>query len=528
MNNTALAILRISSHRQKDGISHETQEKEIREYAKEHEVEVVKFAPILESAKDWERREKYQSLIQWALDNKVRHIIWYMADREARNFTDYERMEKLIRQDRIEIHYVRERKRLHSKSPAFDFSMREIEVWRDKQLSRTISVKTGDAMTAKAEAGWFPQNHAPLGYVHKKLTDDTGKERKRGTIIVPDPNQRNVKLVQRIFELRAAGESMGSIRQKVIYEGLVSPERVKTFHKSYIEKILKNTFYAGRFKWRGKEYEGKHALIIPRATLAKVQGAIYGKRKNIELNEFNLFGHGWMTCAECGCFIVYERKKTRFHYYHCANSKGVHPSLRGLNVSLENLWRQFESLIDQISISPELAEKIAKEFNRNDAQALRVVHQEIQDKQLLLKANEQKEDELYGDFKKGLLDEMAYHRMVKRTRDEKNQLLADIEKAQGVLMSDMSENVESALELASTAKSLWNSRSPFERKEFLEIISSNRRMSGVTVEFTLRKLFKVISEMKKNKEWRPDMDDLRKALILPNTPNIANPKGLVP
>jgi len=118
-----------------------------------------------------------------------------MTDREVRNFTDLEKMEKLILSDRIVVHYVRDRRQLPKYNALSDFSTREIEAWRDKQLSRTINVKVNDAMRDKTERGWFPSNHLPLGYALKKLLDEDGKEHKRGAIVVADPDAKKVRQV---------------------------------------------------------------------------------------------------------------------------------------------------------------------------------------------------------------------------------------------------------------------------------------------------------------------------------------------
>ncbi len=54
----------------------------------------------------------------------------------------------------------------------------------------------------KAEQGWFPYRHTPLGYVHQKDKDAYGKPIKGTAKIVRDPNPKNVEQVNREFELR--------------------------------------------------------------------------------------------------------------------------------------------------------------------------------------------------------------------------------------------------------------------------------------------------------------------------------------
>lgn len=223
-NNLGFAFVRRSWYGQEDNSSAMVQEKEIRQYCERNGIELVRLENMIESAKDSDFRNKFHAAVQWALKNKIRHFLYYMTDREVRNFTDLEKMEKLILSDRIVVHYVRDNRQLHRFSAPSDFSHREIDAWRDKQLSRTISVKVIDAMRDKAERGWFPSNHVPLGYALKKQMDEDGREKKRGAIVVPHPNSKRVLQAQLEFQYRAQGLSYEEIRRKIIDH----PDRILT------------------------------------------------------------------------------------------------------------------------------------------------------------------------------------------------------------------------------------------------------------------------------------------------------------
>jgi DNA invertase Pin-like site-specific DNA recombinase len=325
-NKKGLMIVRRSSKGQEDNFSADVQEKGIHEYCSQNGIEVVKIVNIIESAKDSSARKKYHAAVDWALQNKVRHILYYMTDREVRNFTDLESMEKLILKDLIVVHYVRDRRQLHRGSPPSDFSTREIEAWRDKQLSRTISVKVNDAMREKAGQGWYPSNHLPLGYTLQKARDEFGKELKRGSIVVRDPDEKRVRWVKMEFELRAKGFSFEAIRKAVIDADLLPLAKVKEYRVSAIEKRVKNPFYEGRFFWQGVEYKGKHELIITPSIFAAAQRKnLRGFKPRILSGEGGFFAGGWLHCGECGCQIVYDPKtkvlitsgkRVTFHYYH--------------------------------------------------------------------------------------------------------------------------------------------------------------------------------------------------------------------
>lgn len=238
-NKKSIAIVRVSSKRQEGNSSHEIQEDKIRRYCSDNGLELVEIRKIVESAKRSDFRKKYSDAIHFALSKKVFHILFYMNDREARNLTDSEKNEILVREGKVVIHYVNDNKVFHQNSSSSDFLSRDINAVMNKNFSRVLGEKVNDSMRKKASDGWYPGNHPPLGYIHQKQVDAYGKIQKRGTIIVPDPDPRRRRQVQREFELRAQGLSIELIREKVIAEGLVERLKIPQYSKHGIESRLK-------------------------------------------------------------------------------------------------------------------------------------------------------------------------------------------------------------------------------------------------------------------------------------------------
>ena len=117
-NKSAIAILRVSSRKQADNTSHDGQEREVLAYAKANGLiiaENCKFR-ISESAKNSDDRKQYKQAIRYALKNRIRHVLFYMSDRESRNLTDLEDNEKLVKLDKLVIHHVQDRRVFHAGS----------------------------------------------------------------------------------------------------------------------------------------------------------------------------------------------------------------------------------------------------------------------------------------------------------------------------------------------------------------------------------------------------------------------------
>ena len=271
-NNNTLIIIRRSGYGQKENTSGETQLREINEYAVKHGLNIVQTESIIETAFKRKDRKKFHALIQKALVENTRHILFFWSSREARNLTDIEENDELIRAGKIIIHYVSENKVYWKNTPDADFTYRELNAVMNKSESRSKSSMLKAALRTKALAGWWPYRHTTLGYVHQKDRDRFGNAIKGTARIALDPIEANVELVRREFLLRAQGHSYDDIRAKNLDEGFVPADLKKTYSRHAIEVRLKNQFYWGRFKLTDDPgvYDGKHEIIIPTKVLKAV------------------------------------------------------------------------------------------------------------------------------------------------------------------------------------------------------------------------------------------------------------------
>lgn len=269
-NNKAIAIVRVSSAKQKDGISHSAQEQAVHDHCIENDLKLEKIYKIVESASSSKNRKQYSEAIREAVKNKIGNVLFYMLDRETRNLKDLEENEDLIRHGVFAIHYVRENLILNQDSSDSDFLMRDITGAMNKNQIRNLKTKVIDAMVRKAELGWYPSNNVPMGYVNTN-ENEFGAKVRRGGIIKLDENINNRKIVLREFELRAQGLSFEAIRDQIRSENLLTPKKSLSYKGGAIERRIKNPFYRGRFYWRGELYEGKHELFIPKDLIKKLK-----------------------------------------------------------------------------------------------------------------------------------------------------------------------------------------------------------------------------------------------------------------
>jgi hypothetical protein len=218
---------------------------------------------------------------------------------------------------------------------------------------------------------------------------------------------------------------------------------------------------------------------------------------------------GWLRCS-CGCHIVYD-PKTKFnrkngtsktyHYYHCANGKKAHDSLRGLNVTNDQIWLQLGSVIDDITISPEFAKDIADALNQVETKAHATTKKQIEQFKLLEADLQSKEDKLMDMRLSGEIDRETFDLTLKRIRIERRNYTGQIEVLQLSLTSAVLETTKSILELAKNAKSIWSSVSATEKKKVLDMILSNPILDGVNVRFKIKKPFELLVQMASDINW---------------------------
>lgn len=182
-------------------------------------------------------------------------------------------------------------------------------------------------------------------------------------------------MIQREFELRTQGRSYEQIKEENVRDGIVPFGILKSYHRSSIERRLKNPLYWGFFHLNGdpRRYEGRHELFIPKNILKVVKAINDGNYRECQ----NVVGtssplDGWLWChhPECQRKITFDPKpktlkgtgeKVVYQYLRCSNSRKIHEKLK--HIQEGDVMRQFEPAVDLLSITQQFAEDIRKALN---------------------------------------------------------------------------------------------------------------------------------------------------------------------
>lgn len=496
----AVIINRVSDRRQKEGYSLDAQQRHGTEYARSKGYNVLHQFTFQETASKQSQRKKFNEVLKFVddyPDEKTLALVVEKSDRLGRNHRDKEIIQELYQEGKIEVHLYKEGRVFSRTSNATDIFIDDIMTSVGKYASMNIAREAIKGMREKSEQGWYPVK-APLGYLNHKPTGE------RHSIIVPDSNTRHI--VVSIFEMRDQGMSYEAVRLKIL-ESPSLPTKLKGRfrHKSSIEQLLKLPFYGGKFCWKGEWYEGKHELIVPQNLFRRVQKTFRepGRRKNQKMGLFT----GWIKC-ECGCSVTYDPKTKhvkstgetkQYDYYRCSNAKQSH--LKLIYVAEDKMLNDLGNAVDKITITDDLAKDIAN--------ALDVVHHRVGEARKRdivsymagLKALENAEDRIYDDHRNELLDVEGYKRQIQRIREERERFTLLMAQAQRDIDGAYLTTAKKVLELATSAKTLWMSRTAEEKRDFLEKILSNRVFDAPSVRYEMKKPFRILSEMASSSNW---------------------------
>ena len=420
-NTRAMLVCRISDRKQKDGVSLDAQQHLQERYAREAGLTVASVASFQESAKKSTLRSQFHAAIAKARAQGVKHLVFYVWDRIARNFTDAEILEEMVREGEIVIHIACGGTVLHEDSDDSEFFLFDISIAHAKQDNRARKSKTIDGMEQRCRNGWYP-SRPPTFYWQDPDLDEHGRPKKRGsTVAGPTPEGR--RLVRREMDLHLKGYSLDRIRETCLGEQLVPPNMIPS-------------------------------------------------------------------------------------YYRCADGKRVHVDggERQVNVREEDILDALGEAVERIAIDDFIAEAIAHALNVTHREAKAARSKAAETYRAELQALDQKENTLVDVLTSGNIDAETFSRQQRRVRAERDALFDKLREADAMIDDGYLVTAHRVLELAKSARTLWNGRSAQEKCELLEKLVCNPRLEGRTVRYDLQKSFAALAQMRGEEGWRPRRD----------------------
>jgi site-specific DNA recombinase len=481
----AVIYARVSSREQeREGYSIPAQRKLLAEYARLRGFRVQQEFIDVESAKNPGRKEFGAMLRLLQADAHCRTVLVEKTDRLYRNRTDSIAFEELIENRSVEIHLVKEGRVIAKDSRSQDKFMHDIHVAVAKHYSENLREEGKKGMREKAEEGIYP-SRPPFGYKNNPATRS----------IEVDPQRAPV--LRRIFELYASGQhSLTTLRQAILRE------RGVLICRAYLEIILKNPFYIGRFNWQGIEYKGTHEPLVPPELFQQVQDTFVGRNKP-KYRKHNFAFAGLLTCAHDGCTVTTELQKGRYVYYRCSHGRGKCelPYMREQDVSD---W--LGELLKQINVPETIARTVVDSLQADLSRSEQKRQEEMAALRQRLAAVRTRMDQLYEDKLDGKLTEEFWVRKQAEYSDQERSLETALSSLNRPITSERVLTVARTFELAQKAHSLYLTRNHAERGQLLKSVLLNCATDGVSLWPKYRKPFDLIFQRAKNEEWSGRVD----------------------
>jgi site-specific DNA recombinase len=351
MINYFLYCRKSSEEEERQILSIEAQLEELRQYAGQNGITIIREYTESQSAKA-PGRPVFNAMVAEIEKGVASGIIAWHPDRLARNSIDGGKIVYLVDTGKI----------VSLKFPTFWFEptpqgkfMLSVAFGQAKYYTDNLRENILRGIRQKLRRGEF-SGKAPLGYFN---------EPRLRTI---EPNTKTFFKVKKVLVLFANGcYSLTAIQDKMFVLGFKAKDK-KPLHLSTIKSVLTNPFYYGYFLHKGELYQGSHKPMVSKKVFDQIQEVFKGNgkpRKNRDIKNFQFLG--FARCGECGYTITAERhiKKSGlvFTYYRCThkskNKKCTQPFLSEAEfilqikenikkLSLPNDWREkFLVRIDQ-------------------------------------------------------------------------------------------------------------------------------------------------------------------------------------
>ncbi len=337
-NNKAVIYTRVSSGKQKENTSLESQKEYCTLYAQRAKFQIsAYFGGTNESAKNDDRKE-FQKMLTYVGQKKISNIIVYSIDRFSRaGSTAITTVEKLQAKG---INVISVTQPMDTKTSTGTF-FQNLNLLFSKYDNDQRTEKTKTGMKQRLLQGFYIGN-APIGYKN-------ARDAQNRPILI---HGENAKFVHKAFEWKA-NENLSNveiIRRLKNYGVNLNPPRLTI--------MFKNPVYCGLISnslLDGKVVKGNHKPIVSKQLFLKVNninaknnGAGFNHKKNNP----NLSMKGFVICDTCGKPITgYTEKIYKINYYRC-NAKGCSGYSRAdkLNEKFKNLLNAFQ--IDEKLIAP--------------------------------------------------------------------------------------------------------------------------------------------------------------------------------
>ena len=498
----AVIFARVSSKDQEDGHSLDAQIQACFEYAIKKSLKVIEQFRVVESSTA-SGRPQFAKMVEFTRKQKEKTIVLcYCVDRLQRDFDEqYLELQKLLKQDKIEIHYVKSEFIEHKDMDSSDKFRKNLDVLLANDYRNKISDNVKRSARKKLDEGTI-LGDSPLGYLNKPRVD----KKKEKVEVYIDPIRGD--LIKKLFEDYASGMySMSEIRDLISDEGLVSKKGCK-ISKSQVEQILKNPFYYGYMKYNDILYKHVHPILISKELFDECQQVRTGRRKTkYKRTEKPFVLKGLLKCQHCGCSYSPEIKKGKYVYMRPTKSQGDCSYCYHLNENqiLSQIEEVLKGMRVPANVLADLNDELKKSSDKEHKHQIQAGNK-LQEQYQTIQNRVKRARELYLDAE---LSKEEYDDMMTELQAERHNVEVRLQR---LISADDGFNkaIATIFALASKAHDLFKSSELEEKRRIITIMFPNLEMDAEKLVFKPREPFDMFLNLAHRPEWLPGTDSNRR------------------
>jgi len=485
----AIILARVSTEEQmNEGQSIPAQLARAREYTKRKGLKVYKEFQFDESSTK-DQRKKFEQVIEEIKKSKEKvALIVECVDRLQRSFKESVLLDDFRKQDKVEIHFIRENLVVHKDSNSSEIQRWDLAVFLAKSFVLQISDNVKRTYEYKIRHGeWIGK--APIGYINK--IDKNGNKD-----IIPDIARAH--LVVKMFELYGTGNySIRTLAEEMKKLGLrTTLKNAKPLTTGMIHSTLQNPFYYGMMRVKNELYQHRYEPLISKELFDKVQVVRLGYHKK----PFKYAGkpfvlRGLVKCADpqCGCTITAETHKGHT-YYSCTNYKRIHP--KRVYIREEDLLSPINEVLKNIRLSDEKIQEITDELKKSNLAKNEFHKQSLATLRKEYDLYQKRIDNSFDLMTDGSITKDMFNKKLKEYKEKQVELEAKMQS-----YTDADENyyltANMTLNLAKRAYEIFESSEISEKRQLLNFLLQNLKLEGKKLLFELKTPFDTVLQANK-------------------------------
>jgi DNA invertase Pin-like site-specific DNA recombinase len=453
---------RVSTAKQGErGVSLQEQRDAIVRFAQRNNLEIAQWFEERETAAK-RGRPVFTKMLRLLRLGKAEGVIIHKIDRSARNLKDWADLGELIDQG-IEVHFANESLDLHSRGGRLSADIQAVVA---SDYIRNLREETRKGFYGRIKQGIYPLP-APLGYL------DRGKGKPK------DPDPINGPLVRKAFELYASGRyNLDGLVDEMHRLGLRNRNRGRVT-RTGISVVLNNPFYYGLIRLRrtGETFPGSHQPLIAKSVFDRTQLMLRDRTNARPDRHFFVFRR-LLQCSGCSYRLIGELQKGHV-YYRCHTTGCLTKSIR--EETVEEVFKQ--------TIKPLQFTDNERDYLKSKVSGLRQSWESEREAQLnatrlRLDSLKDRVNRLTDAYIDGTIEKDLFEQ-------RKATLLMEVKDAEE-LWANLGANAQSVpdrlaefLELAGSAYLQYKMALPEEKRDLLQIVTSNRTVNPKNLEVTL-------------------------------------------